>query len=326
MAAMAAAVLSSCSKNEIAQSVSNTNAIGFESYTGITPEGLRGAPVETGTLQSDPEGFNVQARKHDDGASYFEQLAFKWNSTKNQYESTPAKYWPTTGGLDFLAYYDGTYTVKPTNFIGYTDDAKATYTIPTDAADQQDIVYAILKNQTSTDGASKPLTFKHALSRISVQAKSGADDVTVKVTGVTFNGLYTGSSSLTMGDVPDWKNVSSTNAEPITTTLATTSEVVCGTDYEVLLEDESNLMIVPQKLLDDAKLSIDYSIESGGVEVANITDAEVQLNTAASIPSEGLVAGKHYIIRLTISKGLNPITFTADVESWGEQYAEYTIQ
>lgn len=170
MAAMVAAV-SSCSKNEVAVNTSNSNAISFSTYTGVS---TKGSILSTATLV---DGFGVLA--YDQGSK---GLFDTDNSTPNFMYNTevtsansgsswtysPVKYWssdsentysffgyaPYTGDVTYTAYADADATATATPLVlsgngteetegtddGYTGTPTATLTIAAAASDMVDFV------------------------------------------------------------------------------------------------------------------------------------------------------------------------------------------
>src|SRR5574344_1202286 len=133
IAAAAAMVLSSCSKNEVSENNSESNLIGFSSYTGRSATKANGSFVPKGTTML-PTGSQFGVYCYHTGATAFvgtsEKANFMLNqlvtyngtqtetdkNDKNKYTYSPSRYWPSDGAsnlLSFIAYYpfvDGTPT------------------------------------------------------------------------------------------------------------------------------------------------------------------------------------------------------------------------
>ena len=307
-----AMVLSSCSQNEIMQDASDANAIDFGIYTNQT---TKGAEVNTSSLEG--TGFKVEARKSDDGAGYFGATNFTWSV--DHYKTDAAKYWPTFD-IDFLAYND-VLSAAPTGFSSAAGAfAECSYNIPTAAENQADIVFATLDDQNATGGTQKTLTFKHALSRISVQAKCGAtgtgSTVKVKVTDITFKSLETGDATLTMNPTAISWTQNGTDADVTTKLSSAAAAGFDNSDYVNLLADNSDLMIIPQAIAATNTCDITYSIEDHGMVIKASATEQVDISALST-----LVAGKQYTLRFTINGGIQPITFTASVDAWGNGFS-----
>ena len=206
--AMATMVLSTgCSNDEVVNDYSPENAIQFGTYVGRDAQS-RAHSIEVNELAE--EGFGVFAY-------YTEKIPFANFTTapnfmKNQlvhgvktgtgqntayspteWTYTPLKYWPNNKDhmVTFLAYapYEANKTIK-----GGTNST-ITYTIPTDVAEQKDILY-VDQNSSTQDNYPPTIDMKkqnventvhfhflHALSRIGFDAEVMVDAVNSDKTG-----------------------------------------------------------------------------------------------------------------------------------------------
>lgn len=182
-AAVAAVALSSCSMNEITVNpTSADNAIGFSNYIGNS---TKGSVVNGASINKSGSKMGVFAEYVASGAATGASN-FMSNTEVTRGESdwtySPLKFWPTTGTINFCAYYpyDGT-TGHAT--AGTSSSYPSVYFEQNATlANMVDFVYATADNQTKstidTDGDTDGkvnFVFKHALSRIAFSAKAAAD-------------------------------------------------------------------------------------------------------------------------------------------------------
>lgn len=108
------------------------------------------------------------------------------------------RYWPTTGTLSFYA------TNVQSKDIG-TDGGKVdvnmstapygiTYTPPTAADNQIDIIYSVAKNQTKPASGITALNFRHAVSLISFKAANKIPHAQITIESISINNVATAGS------------------------------------------------------------------------------------------------------------------------------------
>ncbi len=108
------------------------------------------------------------------------------------------RYWPTTGTLSFYA------TNVQSKNIG-TDGGKVdvnmstapygiTYTPPTAADNQIDIIYSVAKNQTKPASGITALNFRHAVSLISFKAANKIPHAQITIESISINNVATAGS------------------------------------------------------------------------------------------------------------------------------------
>lgn len=201
-AAIVAATLSSCSKNEVHQNQSEGNAVSFSTYTGTA---VRGVEMDNTELQK--TGFGVLAYDHGVLGSFIDTSVpnFMYN-TQVTYSSSwtysPVKYW---SGDEYNYYSFFAYAPYETTGVTVSSSASDTgaptiaYTVnnatPTNMVDfvaGQELNY--LKNDGSTSGT-VDLNMKHQLTRVSFSAKanitstdSSADQTYVNVKSIRLLG------------------------------------------------------------------------------------------------------------------------------------------
>ena len=208
LVAMAAMVIGTgCSNDELFNDYSQENAIGFDTYIGRGAETRATVIDETKLKEVD---FGVFAYYGAQTPNFMYNEKIEWNADSKSWIYSPIKYWPSTQGhtIDFYAYapYDNDLTGEHDDKDGennsnitlsannYSGTPTVTYTVPTDIAQQIDLLYANVKEANGSKTAEKVnFNFKHALSRIgfSVEAlynqvnnqTNGDDDASYGTTG-----------------------------------------------------------------------------------------------------------------------------------------------
>lgn len=276
LASAAIVAIASCSKTQVVYNDA-PEEIGFKQINSVMTKAT--APL-TGTM-------GVIA--HLSGNAYFPNTEFTYDTDK--WKGNPARYWPTTGTLDFTVY-------APYNAnASYTANV---LTLPTVTA--ADALYYGDKRYVGTAKADKvPVLMKHAAAKIEVQVK-GADIYTV--TDLSVVGARTsGTLNVTYKGESDYAAVSClTAADP----APTTGNVAILTSGSVAVDGTYKTAGTPGYVLpgDQTKLSITYKDKA-----ATVTTKEITL-------SNTWVAGKRYIYGITITG--DEIFFTANVDDWSD--------
>ena len=201
--AAAALALASCSSDETTatnQSLQDANEISFRAFTNKV---TRAADINQAWLEGAGNGFRVTAlynasASQEGGTEYFGGTTpVHYTFTNGYYTSTDKYYWPGGGYLNFYAFAPATGTdVARTAYNTFTVTPNNT------AASQQDFVYAVAYDQTKgSNGAGVNLTFHHAESKISIQAKNSSSMTftlgTVTLCQVSTTGTFTYTSAAT---------------------------------------------------------------------------------------------------------------------------------
>ena len=169
-----ALVLVSCSRDEVIEVNRDSDVIEFGVVTNAS---TRAADVYCNNNM--PDGFTVYANF--DGKTYIDGDTIEYNEDDRKWENTSGvRYWPN-GPVSFYAHVNA-----GTAFKGSTTATTIeNYTVPTDVADQKDLLYAV---KTQSEGQ-VTLNFRHALSQIVFQAKNTNANLYVAIKGVTVNKL-----------------------------------------------------------------------------------------------------------------------------------------
>lgn len=276
LASAAIVALASCSKTQVVYNEA-PEEIGFKQINSVMTK----ATDLTGTM-------GVIA--HQGTTEYFPNTEFTFETDK--WKGNPARYWPTTGTLDFTVY-------APHNAsASYTENV---LTLP--AVTAADALYYGDKRYVGTAKVDKvPVLMKHAAAKVEVQVK-GADIYTV--TDLSVVGAKTGGTlKVTYNNVSDYAATSCiTAADPV----PTTSNVAILTSGSVAVDGTYKTAGTPGYVLpgDQTKLLITYKDKA-----ATETTKEIDLSPNT------WVAGKRYIYGITIIG--NEIFFTAEVDDWSD--------
>ncbi|MDD6473708.1 MAG: fimbrillin family protein [Bacteroidales bacterium] len=178
-----ALVAASCTQTEIVDNdnQATTRSIGFSVYTARQTRAEAQHDVTTEDLPS----FQVSAIGNN--AMYFKDITFTKGG--DVWASETPYYWPAYK-LTFYAYNkpeNGTFNANIT-----TSGQTLTYTPPTELAKQEDLVAAYAEDKTQYNESpvgALPITFKHYLTQIIVNAKCSNTNYKVKVSGVKVTNL-----------------------------------------------------------------------------------------------------------------------------------------
>lgn len=223
-------------------------------------------PLSRGdVIKSIDRSFNVWATYTDDEGSssaYFSNLEFEKGNGGVFSSTGTTYYWPGSGTIDFVA-------VANTPSSGFTPKMSNgklesfTYTVPTKATDQNDIIVATAKNVAGDNNASVPLSFKHIMSAVNVKIGSV---VPGEIRSITFTNVYNKGEYLVDQGVWVVDKTLVDNVGNFTVTMQGGKFVSSGTDAEGTLVNttEGTFMFIPQNPGDDAEMVIEfYDSETG---------------------------------------------------------------
>ena len=256
----------------------------------------------------------------------------------NNYSYTPLRYWPANeeNTISFWAYYPyGAYVTDAENTSALKFDsgnyaasseglpASISYTVATDAANQQDLMFDIFANKNKTyENCSQagvvPFTFRHALSLVRFSFGSLPEGVSLTVTDFTISNLYMAGTL--------------TNLEPATEgayvwtpTGSRTTSTCSAADFS---SNAAAFILMPQSLVNnndptlepeltitfnlttaaaDGSDPIQYSGNTGTVKLKYVDNDNHANDILAFAP------GKSYLY--TINVTLDAIEFSEAVES-----------
>ena len=242
------------------------------------------------------------------------------------YSYSPLRYWPANeeNTISFWAYYPYSAWAEDnsTDLKFFASDGSTTYsgscttglpvvkyTVATDPANQQDILFDSFTQKDMTYGdcttpGTVPLTFKHALALVEFQIVegTGASVYSFEVSNLYRSGTCETLPTIAWTDQGDKSSFSiDADSEHPLNLVGTTT--ICS------------LLIMPQTLRADASVSITYDIHFASYDPGHPEDIEYKGNTgSAFLTAAGITewqAGKHYVYK--ISAGFERIEFESAV-------------
>lgn len=192
----AAALLAftACSNDETVDLNQDGNVISF-AVTANNPS--RAVTSEVFNNAKKPESFTVYAAHGD--KTYFTNETFTKDASDN-YTSAATHYWPSTGEVSFLAFRNnfGNLTWNPDAASSISN-----FTIPANASDQKDFIYAFTKKAKTATGQTT-LNFRHGLAQVVFKAKVTNPNLFVEIEGVSVcNAKNTGTFTFPFTGVTD---------------------------------------------------------------------------------------------------------------------------
>lgn len=309
--AMAAVAMVSCSQNEEIENAGQQAEIKFGT---VVKASTKAAVISdlTGT-----DGFMVSA--YNTGATTKDAvLSTAFIDNKLVSHSTGAwdiadgpYYWPLNDFVQFFAYAKD---VNATNYVVASSATAPTvdYTVVAAAADQKDFVVAKLLNQQKATTA-VTLPFTHALTQVNFSVKAKNAALKYVVTNVGISGLYSkGTYAFADGA---WTNTGTADASYTYPISATAADVtVTGADAKKLDTTNGALMLMPQKMSADTKITISYNVYNGDTQIDKVENSEVSL-----VGKTDWVAGTNIRYTLELASEGAVITLNPEVSSWAEE-------
>lgn len=243
----------------------------------------RGVMNESSTVGS----FGVSAvySKGGDNSSLFHNEEATQNG--NYWFTSSKKTWPLDGSVSFYAY--APYNETSLSLQGSDDFVKnktIRYTANTDFSKQPDLIVAKSENNaftSSTVNKAVGLSFSHALTAITFSIS--ADMIPGTVKSIKVSGVYgQGDYDLSKASWP-----STSLANPSTYVITLNASVKAG-ESKALTDKTSALMMIPQKLGADAKVSMVFY------------DGAKDKTVSFSLNGTSWTAGKHITYVLSSSK------------------------
>lgn len=341
-AAMACIAFAGCTEDEVTTGNSNQEReICFTSpYVGKT---TRAVYQEMDNPYAKTENFNVFGVWHTGtfagwsttGASlYMDDAETAYDDTYNGWRAIDRYYWPKNGYLTFAAYSPTAAKSASTGGITYDKDGLhiVGFQVADINANHIDLMYSkrsYNKKKTDTDNTNTPydqvdIDFQHALSSIHFTAKLGAayTGTTITLKKISIYGVYTKGN---FDEKVDETNPGTYKSDPAwsnqTTPLAESTKYVYFngskelTDAKYVIKDESgqvDIIALPQTLPANAKIEVEYTIDSPG----STTPAITQVNTVEikDLATKVWLPGKRYIYNMTFD--FDEIYFAPEIIDW----------
>lgn len=266
--------------------------------------------------------FTVWA-KHKVGenvSAYFNGIVFEKNTADNVFYSNDEYMWPGDGELTFVAVTNAPESGFVPNLTPGSDGENMlesfTYTVPTDATAQNDIVMAKATCVGNLD-ASAPLKFEHIMSAVNVKIGSV---VPGEIRSITFKNVYNKGNYLV--DQGVWV-VDKTSLGDFTVKMEGGKFVSTGNDASGTLvnTDDATFMMIPQNPGENAEMVIEFYDSKTGHTYAD-GDSDTEHNALrGSISGDNWDKAKTTNYMLSIDE-----SFTLTIEPVGKKLdAHYVI-
>lgn len=322
--AAAALALASCSNDETVaenNSINDPNVINFRPFVNGVTRAL--TDVTTDNLSS----FYAEAYNNSGNSAYFNKTEFTEDGTSGNYHSTTKYYWPTTGNLDFIAFY-------PDVDTQFSHSVWNTFTLSPadDVSTHNDYVVAATINQTKAGSATGvPLHFKHLGAQIIVKVYNSKGTVSgnlkATVTGwkvgyLSKSGSYTFASSTETATAITAPTIASgsqkTGNVPNAYSQTFTGTAISGDPYDTsgeAVQIGTPIIIVPQDVTSFTASST-YATDGylpGAFIAVKMLIEDLSGNDLADATSDGIwaawpvtnnwVAGTKYTYTIDLSQG-----------------------
>ncbi len=244
---------------------------------------------------------------------YLDGVEFAKKGTNWAGATTPY-YWPKTGSMLFAGY-------APVSFDGVTFNlAKNKFSVAEcqqpEFSATKDLLYAGYGEKSVLSGP-VAMTFSHALSWVSVNAKAAAADQ-IRITNIKFVGLAAKGAS---AGLPEWTATETTKE---LTVFAPESAFPVPAAVTLVESNAKCGLVFPQPLTDDAKIVVSYEMNNGANKWFAQAPFVQKLNSLTINSGAGALdkweAGKHYIYNINFSAigepGSNEITISPKVDNW----------
>lgn len=300
--AACALIFTSCSKNEVLENTSPSNAIRFSN--------LNNRPTKA--ANDDPSSYNVFAVWSDFKTAWYMDIR-----VENDDSYSPARYWPENGQLDFYAYCPyglTTSTIKSDTIASL----EIKYTVPKNA--QEDFTIATPKRGQTRDSSVVALSFNHMLSKITMN---------VKLDGMTGYELIHDSTLVTF-TLP-YNSAIFDVMRPDTMTLGAKVESVYVMNPKGHDSKKTGFLnVLPQPKDNDGKFQLQISVKQSNINTTIIKNKLLlPIDLKNVLPKGGeLKAGKWYQFEVNITKdaadgGGDPvfkaIKITSKTAEWDEE-------
>ncbi|MBR3941135.1 MAG: fimbrillin family protein [Bacteroidaceae bacterium] len=338
-AAMACIAFAGCTEDEVTTGNSNQEReICFTSpYVGKT---TRTVYQEMDNPYATTENFNVFGVWHtgtfagwSTASLYMNDAETAYDDTYNGWRANDRYYWPKNGYLTYAAYSP---TTAKSASAGITYDKDGLHIVDFQVANINanhiDLMYSkrsYNKKKADTNNTNVPydqvdIDFQHALSSIHFTAKLGAayTGTTITLKKISIYGVYTNgdfdenvneTTPGTYTSAPAWSDQGNPLLKANEYVYFNGSKVL--TDAKYVIKDETgqvDIIALPQTLPANAKIEVEYTIDSPGLATPAIT----QVNTVEikNLTTTEWLPGKRYIYNMTFD--FDEIYFAPEIIDW----------
>lgn len=228
-----AAVAISCTKSNIVDVPEGQKTpIAFDTYNGKIPV-TKASELTTTTISGiHVSGFRVAEGQTVPSSYDDDYMSADVIKSGSAWTYSPLAYWPASGTLHFVAYGSntkaadgattGTGVLLPSADAPYT---QFTYTVPTAAADQKDLVVSDIV--AGTPGQVVTFEMKHLLSKVGFKLKAVGSGTTVKINNITLHGAFVNNGAVNLEEAA----VITPKADPEDTDLTTAYSLFTSSQY-----------------------------------------------------------------------------------------------
>lgn len=201
--------------------------------------GTRGTQI---TNASQIQSFGVFAYTQQGGVNklYINNEQYT-KGENNIFQAQNIYYWPGAS-LTFDFYTYSPYNAKGLSLPGSPDIRILNYTVPTDVAQQQDLMLAVNNSVPGDNNAAVPLSFTHLLTAVNVVAGSQMIDGTIE--SISFSGLVDDGTLDMTNIAAGWKLQ---NLDRVTYTV-NPNVAINHTEGQNLLGEGNTFLVLPQTL------------------------------------------------------------------------------
>ena len=202
--------------------------------------GTRGTQI---TNPSQIQSFGVFAYTQQGGVNKLYINNEQYTKSGNVFESQNIYYWPGAS-LTFDFYTYSPYNANGLSLPGSPDIRILNYTVPTDVAQQQDLMLAVNNSVPGDNNAAVPLSFTHLLTAVNVVAGSQMIDGTIE--SISFSGLVDDGTLDMTNIAAGWELQ---NLNRVTYTV-NPNVAINHTEGQNLLGEGNTFLLLPQTLSD----------------------------------------------------------------------------
>lgn len=337
IAALGLVVLAGCSsEDEVSTLIANSdNAINFTTYVGKQTKAIdKGSFVENDAIgvfayYTGSKGFDTTAAPN----FMYEQAITK---DSKAWSYSPLKYWPNTSGekITFFGYYPsaktgmtfykaGTTTAYENKATGFPD---IQFTVQDTAANQVDLMYSSLIDQTKPENGKVLFSFTHALSKVNIKAKMSSEldaATTVTIKNVSLSNIY--NTNTLKYATSKWSWDTATTLKDYSTKVSIDLTKDSGSTAVDITKEATGFLMVPQTLSKDADkkatLTISYDVTTVDTSLAQSST----ISNTVSVDISGLSTktwemNQQYTY--TIQIALTGVTVDASASEWGTPVVE----
>ncbi len=273
-------------------------------------EATRATETDQGAFETPDNKFEVAAFLDDNSHYFTEEVTY----SGDVWTSGITRYWPVASGLDMFAYSPvGDSFIVLEGSDSY-DDLALSYTCPSEAAEQVDLLVSKLEvpapNSSVSSGAAEML-FKHALSAVKFNVKVESEK------NVTLNNITVNYKNIVKSGVYDLKSESWETPESPIYFGTSEDQTIIGVNGEANLvggivdfgDVEQQVMIIPQAI-DHSRtdphylsIAISYTLKSGTGDGIYVTTGVMPLpvTTLEGVVQNAYLQGRTYTYNIVVN-------------------------